>query len=71
MGACPVESASQICEMRRPNGPCNTRGSGSRRKHFAQYALRRQEQNFFGQRPGPEFGISRLPETGQRKSRVE
>ena len=23
----------------------------------------RQEQNFYGQRPGPEFGISRWPET--------
>jgi site-specific DNA recombinase len=33
--------------------------------HFPQWALRRQEQNFSGQRPGPEFGISRLPETGQ------
>src|SRR5262245_29737248 len=48
----------------RPNGPCNTRGSGSRRKHFPQYALRRQEQNFFGQRPGLEFGISRRPKAG-------
>ena len=25
-GRLPVESGSQICEMRRPNGPCNTRG---------------------------------------------
>jgi len=32
------------------------RGSGSRRKHFPQYALRRKEQNFFGQGPGSEFG---------------
>jgi hypothetical protein len=31
----------------------------------------RQEQDFSGLRPGPEFGISRLPETGQLKPRVE
>ena len=59
MGVCPVASASQICEMRRPNGPCNTRGSGSRRKRFPQWASRRQEQNFFGQRLSLNFDRSR------------
>jgi site-specific DNA recombinase len=29
-GRLPVASASQICRMRRPHGPCNTRSSGSR-----------------------------------------
>ena len=38
---------------------------------FLSKASRRQEQNFYGQRPGPEFGISRLLETKYRKSRVE
>ena len=70
-GRLPRESASQICEMRRPNGPCNTRGSGSRRKRFPQWASRRQEQNFFGRRLSPNFGRSRLPETKYRKSYVE
>src|SRR5215475_13152633 len=71
MGACPVASASQPCDTRRPNGPGNTPGSGSRRRHFPQEALLRQEQNFCGQRPRPEFGLSRRPETGARKSSVE
>src|SRR5262245_803648 len=71
MGACPVAPASQPCDTRRPNGPGNTPGSGSRRRHFPQEALLRQEQNFCGQRPNPEFGLSRRPETGARKSSVE
>lgn len=60
MGASLVASASQICEMRGPNGLGNMQGLGSR---FPSRHYRRQEQNFFGQRRGPEFLISRLPET--------
>jgi site-specific DNA recombinase len=35
-GRLPVELASQTCEMHRPNGPCSTRGLGSRRNRFPQ-----------------------------------
>ena len=43
-----------------------------KREHrLAETLLDRQEQNFSGQRPGPVLGISRRPETRQRKSRVE
>jgi DNA invertase Pin-like site-specific DNA recombinase len=42
-----------------------------RHKHFLHLPTLRQEQDFSGLRPGPEFGISRLPETGQLKPRVE
>ena len=62
-GRLPVELASQTCATRRANVPARqarARVVGT----FPPWALRRQEQNFYGQRPGPEFGISRRPETG-------
>src|SRR5262245_4474724 len=68
MGACPGESASRTCEMHRPNGRCNMRGSGWRPRHFSQKPSWRKEQDFFGQRLAPKFGISRLPETGPAKT---
>jgi hypothetical protein len=55
--------------MRRPNGRCNTQGSGWRRKHFLHLPTLRQEQDFSGLRPGPQFGISRLPETDSKTTR--
>jgi hypothetical protein len=47
------------------------RGSGWHHKCFIHVPTPRQEQDFSGQRPGPELGISRLPDAGQRKPRVE
>ena len=60
----PAKSGAKdpACEMRRPNGPCNTRGSGSRRNRFPQYALRHQEQERITA-PGTEFF---RPETRRR-----
>ena len=60
--ACPVESASQLCETRRPNGAGNTPSSGSpslSRRHAARTGI------FLARDQGSEFGISRLPETGR------
>jgi site-specific DNA recombinase len=70
-GRLPRGSASQTCAMRRPNGRGSMRGLGWRHKRFIHLPTLRQEQDFSGQRPGPEFGISRLPDTGRRKPRVE
>ena len=51
--------------------PCNTRDLAWPHKTFRFQGTRRRDQNFFGRRPSPNFGRSRLPETKYRKSCVE
>ena len=67
-GACPVASASQICEMPRPHGPCNTRGSGSRRKALSSIGITAPGIEFFRPETGPR--IRHIPPAGDQITKI-